>query len=264
MSAAPDAAAAPPHGSPPALPATDARPAFPPVQPSALSLATQLAHFGCRVDEHGSITPAIHLSTTFERAPDMSWPAGHVYSRWSNPSRDALEAGMAALEGGAGALAYASGMAAMCGLLQALPRGHVIMPSDLYHGVRYAITGTFHAWGLTHSEVDMRDGAALEAALAAAAAAGYGTPGSAKGPLLLHLETPSNPCLLVTDVEAAAAAGHRHGALVCVDATWMTPLLCRPLGLGADVVLHSTTKYLGGACVARAWRMRQPHAGARV
>ena len=217
-----------------------------------MALATQLAHFGCRIDEHGSITPAIHLSTIFERDEDLGWSRGHVYSRWSNPSRSALEEGMAALEGGAAGFAFASGMAAFCALVQALPGAMVVYPSDIYHGIRAAITGTYGAWGLSRTEVDMRDAVALEAALAAAREAGFGVAGSGKGALLLHLETPSNPSLLVTNVEACAALGHAYDAIVSVDATWMTPVLCRPLELGADVVLHSTTKYLGGEGVENA------------
>ena len=95
------------------------------------SLATKLAHFGCRIDEHGSITPAIHLSTTFERDEDLGFSRGHVYSRWSNPSRSALEQGMADLEGGAAGFAFASGMAAFCALLQAVPGAMVIYPSGV-------------------------------------------------------------------------------------------------------------------------------------
>ena len=213
------------------------------------SLATKLAQFGCAVDATtGALTPPIHLSTTFERDEDLGFSRGHVYSRWSNPTRAALEDGMADLEGGAAGFAFASGLAAFAALLQALgPHGLVVFPTDTYHGVRAAITGTYREWGLHSVEVDMCDADAVARALAAARADGFGVPGSGCGPLLLHLETPSNPSLRVTDIEACAAAGHAAGAVVCVDATWMTPVLCRPLALGADVVLHSTTKYLGGA-----------------
>lgn len=211
-----------------------------------MELATELAHFGCSVDPTtGAILPPIHLSTTFERDEDLGYSRGNVYSRWGNPTRDNLEHSLAKLEGGDVGLAFGSGMAALTSLLQAVTVastvarggepgrvGCVLYPSDTYHGVRYAIRTIYGPLGLRHVEVDMSDPAAVDAACAAAAAEGFGA-GRPHGVLLLHIETPSNPLLRITDIAACAATAQRHGALLSVDATWMTPVLCQPLRLGA-------------------------------
>lgn len=224
-----------------------------------MQIATELAQFGCGVDPTtGAIVPPIHLSTTFERDEDLGYSRGHVYSRWGNPTRDLLERSLAKLEGGDVGMAFASGMAALTTLLQAVaaastqlpgspsaPRtGCVIYPADTYHGLRYALRTIYGPMGLKHIEVDMSDIAAIEAACAAQAALGYGSGGTG-GVLLLHVETPSNPLLCVTDIGACASIACRHGAILSVDATWMTPVICQPLRLGAVRLQWS---YLGTAC----------------
>ncbi|MGH7516939.1 MAG: trans-sulfuration enzyme family protein [Gemmatimonadales bacterium] len=195
----------------------------------------------------GAVSPPIHLSTTFERAADGSFPGGFVYIRDSNPNRRMLEDCLTALEGGAAAAAFASGMAATHAILQALaPGDRVIVPDDAYYGTPKLLRELFDRWGLVHAAVDLTDLGALGRALE--------TPAR-----LVWIETPSNPLLRITDVAAVAELARRAGALVACDNTWASPALMRPLELGADLVMHSTTKYLGGhsdvqggAVVARA------------
>jgi cystathionine gamma-synthase len=182
----------------------------------------------------GAVTPSITLSTTFERAEDGSFPHGHVYTRSSNPNREALETALAALERGAVALAFASGQAAIAAMMQSLQTGdHVILPDDLYHGTRNLLRDVLARWGLSADFVDMRDIINVERSLR-------------PNTKLIWIETPTNPQLKIIDIARVAEIAHNVGALCAVDNTWPTPILQRPLELGADVVMHSTTKYLGG------------------
>ncbi|MDZ4698804.1 MAG: aminotransferase class V-fold PLP-dependent enzyme [Rhodothermales bacterium] len=214
---------------------------------STPNLETILAHAGCTVDPAtGAVIAPIHLATTFERDADGAYPRSYEYSRADNPTRRLFETTLASLEGGASAAAFSSGMAAAMTIFQSLkPGDHVIMPDDVYHGVRVLATGTFTEWGLQHTTVDMSNLDAIERALRPETR-------------LVWIETPSNPLLKITDIAAVARLAHQAGAEVLVDNTWATPLLQRPLVLGADFVLHSVTKYLaghsdvlGGAIVAR-------------
>jgi cystathionine gamma-synthase len=209
---------------------------------------TLAVHAGHRPDPAtGAVTPPIHLSTTFERAPDGSFPSGYVYGRDANPNRRSLEESLAALEGGAAAAAFASGMAATSAVFQALePGDHVIVPDDSYYITRKLLQEVFARWRLEHTAVDLTDLAAVERALRPATR-------------LVWVETPSNPLIRITDIAAIVALARRAGARVACDNTWATPMVTRPLELGADLVMHSTTKYLGGhsdvlsgALVARA------------
>ncbi|MEZ4702691.1 MAG: PLP-dependent transferase [Rhodothermales bacterium] len=210
-------------------------------------LETVLAHAGCTVDPStGAVVAPIHLATTFERNADGSYPRSFEYSRMDNPTRHAFENTLAVLEGGSQAAAFSSGMAAAMVVLQALkPGDHVIMPDDVYHGVRVLATNIFAEWGLACSTVDLSAPGALEAAMRPETR-------------LVWVETPSNPRLKITDIAATVEVARQAGAEVLVDNTWATPLLQQPLLLGADLVLHSVTKYLsghsdvlGGAIVAR-------------
>ena len=198
-------------------------------------LETLLAHAGCGPDPStGALVAPIHLSTTYERAPDGAYPHGYMYSRHDNPTRHQLEATLAGLEDGAACMTFASGMAAANALFQVLnPGDHVILPDDIYHGVRHLAATFFAPWGLQYTEVDMTDLDALDAALRPETR-------------LVWAETPSNPMLKVTDLRAVAERAHAAGARFVVDSTWTTPLLQRPLDLGADLVLHALTKYLAG------------------
>jgi cystathionine gamma-synthase len=178
----------------------------------------------------GAVMTPIHLSTTFVRGNEGDF----VYSRTGNPNRQALETCLTELEGGAGAIAFGSGMAAVAAVFQSLARGdHVILPDDTYFGVRELVTNILARWGLEHTLVDMTDLRAVKAAIKPATR-------------LVWIETPSNPMLKITDIAAVADIGHEAGARVGVDGTWATPMLQPALELGADVVVHSTTKYLGG------------------
>lgn len=198
--------------------------------------ATRLAHAGCDPDPlTGAVTPPLHLAATYERDADGSYSRGYVYARWGNPTRDLFETTLAEIEGhGASGAAFASGMAAVSALLQALrPGDHVLLPDDVYHGVRHLLRSVFADWGITYSEVDQTDFEAVRAAMRPETR-------------LLWTETPSNPLLKITDIARLATIAHEAGSLLVVDGTWTTPILQRPLSLGADIVLHSATKYLGG------------------
>lgn len=203
--------------------------------PAPLDLLTRLAQAGCHPDpQTGGLAPPLHLATTFERPPSGDYGDGFVYARWGNPTRDLFERTLADLEGGDDAAAFASGMAAVTAVFQSLrPGDHALLPDDVYHEVRRILRTTFEPWGLTFSEVDQTDLDAVRAALRPETK-------------LIWAETPSNPLLKITDLEALAGIAHEAGALLLVDGTWTTPLLQRPLDLGADLVLHSATKYLGG------------------
>jgi cystathionine gamma-synthase len=182
----------------------------------------------------GAVTPGIQLSTTFERAPDGSFPSGYSYVRDANPNRQALETAMAALEAGRVAVAFASGMAATAAIFQALaPGDHVVAPLDAYYGTPKLLRELFVPWGLDASFVDMTDPAGVRRALKPTTR-------------LLWVETPSNPTIAVTDLAAIAEIARSAGALAACDNTWATPFLQRPLAMGFDLVMHSTTKYLSG------------------
>lgn len=198
-------------------------------------IETVAVHAGHAVDPTtGAITPAIHPSTTFERAEDGSYPRGHMYARNSNPTRAALEECLRALEGGAAAVALGSGSAATAAVLGALAHGdHVIAPSDAYYGTLRLMREQFGPWGLEVSVVDMSD---PEAILRAARPTTR----------LVWVETPSNPLWRVVDIARIVAAAHAIGARCVCDNTVATPVLQRPLALGADIVKHASTKYLGG------------------
>jgi cystathionine gamma-synthase len=200
-----------------------------------MRLETLAVHAGHDADPStGAVTPPIHLSTTFARGPDGSLPDRFLYARSDNPTRRSLETSLAALEGGGVALAFASGMAATAAVFQALaPGDHVIAPMDAYYGTAKFLREVLTPWGLASSFVDMTDLSAVERAI---------TPRTR----LIWTETPSNPSLAVTDIARVAELAHGAGARCVCDNPWATPVLQRPLALGADLVMHATTKYLGG------------------
>jgi cystathionine gamma-synthase len=182
----------------------------------------------------GALTPPIHLSTTFERDGDGHYPRGYVYGRSGNPNRNALEAALATLEQGTDAAVFGSGSAATFSLLQALrPGDHVIAPRQVYFGVQEMLAKVLGPWGLQYILVDTTDLEAVEAALR-------------PNTQLLLIETPSNPQLAITDIEALANLAHQAGAYLACDNTIASPVLQTPLTLGADFVVHATTKYLAG------------------
>ena len=197
--------------------------------------ATLAVHAGNAPDEStGAVAPPLHLSTTFRHGPAGERVAGYEYQREGNPTNDRLREAMAALEGGETACTFASGMAAMTTLLECLPQGaRVLFPDDCYSGLRMLFQEYLPERGIVASVVDMGDLDAVRAACA--------TPVS-----MLWIETPSNPLMKISDIASLAGIGRASGAIVVVDNTFATPLLQRPLALGADVVMHSTTKYFGG------------------
>ncbi|HEX9069028.1 MAG TPA: aminotransferase class V-fold PLP-dependent enzyme [Ktedonobacterales bacterium] len=205
-----------------------------PVDLSRVKIETLAVHAGWESDPHtGAVISPLTLSTTFERGADQL-PGKHIYIRSGNPNRLALEETLALLEGGAAALAFSSGQAATMALLQALgPGDHVIAPEDAYYGTPALLRDLFARWGLTYTLVDMRDLAHVQSALR-------------PNTRLVWIETPSNPMLRVVDIAAIAGIAHEAHALVACDNTWATPILQRPFELGADIVMHSTTKYLSG------------------
>jgi cystathionine gamma-synthase len=196
---------------------------------------TKAIHAGMHVDEEtGAIAPPLHLSTTFERSELGETPRGYSYVRDGNPTQARLEEALAAIDNAAAALVFGSGMGAAAALLQSLPRGaHVLLTDDSYYGVRALADEYFERWGVTVSIVAMEDLEAVRAAMR-------------DETKVVWAETPSNPLMKVVDIGALANIAHERGAMLAVDGTFATPALQRPLDLGADVVLHSTTKYLGG------------------
>jgi cystathionine gamma-synthase len=183
----------------------------------------------------GALAPPIHPSTTYERLPDGTYRGGLVYTRADNPTYDHAERLLAALEGGAGCMLFSSGNAAATAVFQALlPGDHVVVSRVLYWGVRKWLAEFGLAWGLDVEFVDTTDLGAVEAAL---------RPGRTR---LVWVETPANPMWDVTDLAGVAAVAHAAGARVAADSTVATPVLTRPIEFGADLVVHSATKYLNG------------------
>jgi cystathionine gamma-synthase len=198
------------------------------------SLATRSVRAGLESDaQYGSVVPPIYLSSNFA-FEGYRKPRKYDYTRSGNPTRDLLAATLADLEGGAGAVVTCTGMAAITLILATLPQGaRIVAPYDGYGGT-YRLLAALHAQGkLAVQFVDQGDAAALRTALA-------------DKPHLVWIETPSNPLLRIVDIRAVAEAAHAVGALVVVDNTFLSPLWQQPLALGADLVMHSTTKYLNG------------------
>jgi cystathionine gamma-synthase len=195
---------------------------------------TRAIHAGQESDvATGAVVPPITLATTFAQS-DVGEHHGFEYARSGNPTRLALETCLASLEGGRYGFAFASGLAAEDALLRQLPQGsHIVLGNDAYGGTYRLIDKVYRPAGWTWSAADLTDVDAL---------AREWTDGTA----VVWIETPTNPALDIVDIEAVAEVAHGRGARVVVDNTFATPYLQLPLGLGADAVVHSTTKYLGG------------------
>ncbi|WP_108125402.1 trans-sulfuration enzyme family protein [Saccharospirillum mangrovi] len=186
-------------------------------------------------DTTQAVVPPIYTATTYQRAADNSFPTGNVYSRPNNPTYHPAEDLLTALEKGADSMLFASGMAAATAVFQTLKTGdHVIAPKVMYWSLRNWLKQFAERWQLAIDFVETEDLAQVEAAL---------QPGKTK---LVWLESPANPMWSVTDIAAVCQLAHAAGAKVAVDSTVATPILCRPLELGADLVMHSATKYLNG------------------
>lgn len=198
-------------------------------------MATKLIHAGNPENSNGAVMPPIVLSTTFEREEDgLGYRNGYLYSRYDNPNRRTLETKLAILENGVESITFASGLAAAAAVFHSLKSDdHVILPNDIYYGVRNIIAKLYAGWNLQYSIVDMTKPAEVEAAVKA-------------NTKLIWIETPSNPRVKVTDIEAIVAIAKRHSCFTVADNTWATPYFTTPLDMGVDIVHHSTTKYLGG------------------
>ncbi len=185
--------------------------------------------------ETRALVAPIHPSSTFQRDPDNQYRSGRVYGRSDNPTFDQAEALITALEGGASSLLFASGMAAATAVFLSLaPGDHVVVPEVMYWSLRSWLVGPASRFGLRVSLVDMTDPAKIAAAL---------RPDETR---LVWVETPGNPLWGVTDIAEVARIAHAAGARVSVDSTSATPVLTRPIEWGADMVMHSATKYLNG------------------
>src|SRR5881409_1187360 len=201
-----------------------------------MKIETLAMHAGHRIDPAtGALASPIYLSTMFERDIEGTYSRGFMYSRNDNPNRQTLERGVAMLEGGAAAAAFASGTGATGAIFQALaPGDHVLAHADAYYGTSRLLREIFLRWGLQADFIDMSDLCAVKKALR-------------KDTKLAWMETPSNPLLKIVDLAAVAELLHDAGTLCVCDNTW-APVLQRPFDLGADFILHSTTKYFGGHC----------------
>lgn len=181
----------------------------------------------------GDVTPPISLSTTFFRDEEGGYPGGHMYSRVSNPNRSALEKVMADLEKGADACAFSSGNTAGMTLFQALPPGsHIIAPDDMYWGFKKQLQSIFEGI-LTIDFIDLTTTSTLENYIKS-------------NTVMIWIETPSNPLLKITDLELIAAIAKKHQLILACDSTFASPCFQNPILLGADIVMHSSTKYIGG------------------
>jgi cystathionine gamma-synthase len=200
-----------------------------------MKIETTAVHAGREPDPAtGALREPIQLSTTFERAADGSYPQGYFYSRSGNPNRTTLEQAIAALERGSDAVAFASGSAAtLAAFTLGVPGGRIVCSSDCYHGTAKQLREILPQWGVRAEFVDTTDLGAIERAL---------EPGAS----LLWVETPSNPLLRISDLAALAELAHARGALFGCDNTFASPVLQQPFAHGADLVMHSSTKYLGG------------------
>ena len=204
---------------------------------SAHGFETKAIHAGQHPDPHnGAVMTPIYAVSTYKQDGVGGLRDGYEYSRTGNPTRRALEDCLAALEEGGRAVAFSSGMAGEDALLRVVcsPGDHAVIPNDAYGGTYRLFKQIFEPWGLDHTPASVHDPQSIAAAI---------QPGRTK---VVWVETPSNPLLGVADIPAIAQLAHDAGALLVVDNTFATPYLQRPLTLGADVVVHSTTKYAGG------------------
>lgn len=225
-----------------------------------MKIETTTVRAGGEVDPSTkAVAVPIELSTTFQHPPEGRSDGGYLYVREGNPVQSRLETALGALEGGESALVFASGMAAATAVLQNLPpRSHVLFGDDLYHGVRTLARSYLPRWEVEASFSDASDLRAFGA---------HVRPNTQ----LVWIETPSNPLLRIADIQQISELAHAAGARLLVDNTFATPILQRPLSLGADVVLHSTTKYCGGhsdvqggCLVAKSREFLQPLTEART
>jgi cystathionine gamma-synthase len=200
-----------------------------------MKIETIAIHAGRQIDPATkSITPPLYLSTTFERETDGSYPQGYLYIRDNNPNRESLEKCLSELEGGVAAAAFSSGSAATMSVFQALqPGDHIIAPLDAYSGTSALLREIFVPWNLSVTFVDLTNLTEVEQAIQ-------------PNTKLIWVETPSNPMLKITDIGKISEIAHQVNAVCVCDNTWASPIGQRPFQHGADLIVHATTKYLGG------------------
>jgi cystathionine gamma-synthase len=201
-----------------------------------MKIETKAIHAGELKDEtFGTVAMPIILTTTFERDTEGGFPEGRdVYSRASNPNRRALEQKLAVLENAEEAIAISSGQAATMSVFHSLePKAHVIIPDDIYYGTRVLLENMYKRWGLTYSAIDMTNINTIKKAIT-------------NKTKLIWIESPSNPSLKVTDIQAVVKLASEKGITTACDNTWATPFFTKPLDMGVDIVMHSTTKYFSG------------------
>lgn len=200
-----------------------------------MELSTRIIHEDNVKDSSGAVMAPIVLSTTFERSEDgVSYPQGYLYARYDNPNRHSLESKLTMMENGAACVSFSSGLAAATAVFQSLQTGdHIILPDDTYFSIRSILDTMFSAFGLSYTLVNMHDLTNLQQAIQ-------------PNTKLIWIETPSNPLIKVTDIAAVVAIAKQHNCFTVADNTWATPYYTKPLELGVDIALHSTTKYLGG------------------
>jgi cystathionine gamma-synthase len=204
---------------------------------SQQAFSTRAVHAGQDFDPTtGAVVPPVYFTSTFVQDGIGGFRGGYEYARGGNPTRDSLQELLASLEGGRAAFSFASGLAAEDTLLRAVlgPGDHIVMGNDVYGGTHRLVSRVLVPWGVSLTTVNMSDLDAVRAAI---------RPDSTR---VLWVETPSNPLMKITDIAGVAAIAKEHGVTVVVDNTFASPALQQPLSLGADVVVHSTTKYLGG------------------
>lgn len=200
-----------------------------------MKIETIAVHAGRHIDPTtGAVAAPIYLSSTFERGAGGDYPLGFSYSREQNPNRQMLETCLAALEGGKEALAFASGNAVANAVMQGLePGDHILVADDVYYGLRRVIGEVYAKWPIEATYVDVTDLAAVRAAIRPSTR-------------LVWMESPSNPLMKIADLAAVAAIAREAKAISICDGTFATPVLQRPFDFGIDMVMHSTTKYIGG------------------
>jgi cystathionine gamma-synthase len=187
-----------------------------------------------KFSDSAPVSTPIYLSSTYKRNSDGSYTNDFVYSRANNPNRAIVEESIAILENGKQAFAFSSGMAAISAVFQSLKTGdHILLPDDIYYAVKRLMEEVLKRWNLSYDLVDMSNIEAVKKAV---------KPNTA----LIWVESPSNPQLKLSDIAAISEIAHKNKALCAVDNTWLTPVFQNPLDLGADIVVHSTTKYFGG------------------
>lgn len=199
------------------------------------SLETEIIHQNIPVENSGAVVPPLVQSTTFRRDEAGAFVDGRdIYTRASNPNRRLLENKLSLLENGTDAACFASGQAATMSIFHSLGQdSHVILPDDIYYGTRVILENLYKNWNITFTVVDMSEFQNIERAIQ-------------PNTKLIWIESPSNPSLKICDITAIATFSSCKGIITAVDNTWATPYFTKPLQLGADIVMHSTTKYLGG------------------